>query len=495
MEILYQKRSGSLYVRYLLLSVLVVCMVGVLMISNAFAVQDRGDFRLIYVPSDKYVDYEKWIKSWDHFETHVDWLNQNFKLPNNITILIIECGESNAWYNPVDLQIMFCYELIEEFNLFQNDQYSGKVSVSRIDQAVMNTVNFVFFHEIGHALIDIHNIPTTGSQEDAVDQFSSYVLMEFSDDPVAGQQTVIDATGFWLYRHFAYGIQPGSFADMHSLDIQRFYNLNCYVYGSDTSISFIVEEGYLPIERAQNCSYEYSKIVSSWNLLLDPIMVNSPSQLSLITTPSLNPESEVFIKTDQDKYSKGDTITISGSIKYHDPSVANLITIIIKNQDNDSVFRSQFEPDDVLNYGWSRADFLIRNGQFYSCQNYTTDCVQHATGQFSTTLLVAGQISKAGEYNIMATWTPVFKVNGGYWYGEKQQSITSFEVVSAATSEQQTQSEPIPGPTVTQESIQKVPDWVRNIFIWYAEERISEDELLNAIKFLVNQGIINLESN
>jgi len=52
--------------------------------------------------------------------------------------------------------------------------------------------------------------------------------------------------------------------------------------------------------------------------------------------------------------------------------------------------------------------------------------------------------------------------------------------------------EPVAEPAVTQESIQKVPDWVRNIFIWYAEERISEDELLNAIKFLVNQGIINL---
>ena len=397
--------------RYLLLSVLVVCMVGVLMISNAFAVQDRGDFRLVYVPSDKYVDYEKWIKSWDHFETHVDWLNQNFKLPNNITILIMECGESNAWYNPVDLQIVFCYELIEEFNLFQNDQYSGKVSVSRIDQAVMNTVNFVFFHEIGHALIDIHNIPTTGSQEDAVDQFSSYVLMEFSDDPVAGQQTVIDATGFWLYRHFAYGIQPGSFADMHSLDIQRFYNLNCYVYGSDTSNSFIVDLGYLPIERAQNCPYEYSKIVNSWGFLLDPIMVNSPSQLSLIATPSLNPDSDIFVKTDHDKYSKGETITISGNIKYHDPSVSNAITVTTKNQIGNVVSFSQIEPT--------------------------------SAGQFSTTLRASGQISKVGEYTITTAWTPVFRLqnNAGYGYGEKQQSITSFEIVSAsaATSEQQTQ--------------------------------------------------------
>ena len=38
----------------------------------------------------------------------------------------------------------------------------------------------------------------------------------------------------------------------------------------------------------------------------------------------------------------------------------------------------------------------------------------------------------------------------------------------------------------------KVPEWVRNIFIWYAENRISEDELLGAIEFLVDNGILHL---
>lgn len=42
-------------------------------------------------------------------------------------------------------------------------------------------------------------------------------------------------------------------------------------------------------------------------------------------------------------------------------------------------------------------------------------------------------------------------------------------------------------------SEQKIPEWVRNIFIWYGQDKISEDEVLNAIKFLVEQNIINLE--
>ena len=39
---------------------------------------------------------------------------------------------------------------------------------------------------------------------------------------------------------------------------------------------------------------------------------------------------------------------------------------------------------------------------------------------------------------------------------------------------------------------QKIPDWVRNIFIWYGEKKISEDELIGAIQFLIKEGIIKI---
>ena len=39
---------------------------------------------------------------------------------------------------------------------------------------------------------------------------------------------------------------------------------------------------------------------------------------------------------------------------------------------------------------------------------------------------------------------------------------------------------------------QKIPDWVRNIFIWYGEKKISEDDLIGAIQFLVKEGIIKI---
>jgi len=66
---------------------------------------------------------------------------------------------------------------------------------------------------------------------------------------------------------------------------------------------------------------------------------------------------------------------------------------------------------------------------------------------------------------------------------------TKFSVVESAkvevqnlTEEQPTEPEP------------KIPNWVRNIFIWYAEDRISEKELLEAIKFLIEVGIIQVSN-
>jgi len=41
---------------------------------------------------------------------------------------------------------------------------------------------------------------------------------------------------------------------------------------------------------------------------------------------------------------------------------------------------------------------------------------------------------------------------------------------------------------------EKIPDWVENIFLWYSQEQISELELLDALKFLIHQGILQVDS-
>jgi len=67
-----------------------------------------------------------------------------------------------------------------------------------------------------------------------------------------------------------------------------------------------------------------------------------------------------------------------------------------------------------------------------------------------------------------------------------QQSATTFFVNNEPV------PEPIPESEVIEEPKQKLPDWVRNIFIWYAEGQISEDELIGALQFLIQEGIIEV---
>jgi len=75
-------------------------------------------------------------------------------------------------------------------------------------------------------------------------------------------------------------------------------------------------------------------------------------------------------------------------------------------------------------------------------------------------------------------------------------TIKSFPVTIAQKTEPQTQIDPPSlqldaGPADT--SIQKIPDWVKNIFLWYGQDKVSEDELLGAIKYLINEKILIVE--
>lgn len=41
----------------------------------------------------------------------------------------------------------------------------------------------------------------------------------------------------------------------------------------------------------------------------------------------------------------------------------------------------------------------------------------------------------------------------------------------------------------------KIPSWVHDIFIWYADNTITENELLTALEYLIAQGILNVNSD
>ena len=259
--------------QFLLFSVLVL-LVGILTVPNAFA--DGGDFYLTYIPTSDYPTYETWLQDRDIFETHIVDLNNFFKLPHDVEIIIADksyfpdCEYPNAFYG--GSMIVICYELIDDTKYRFGQYYERQnMGTSGLNDSVENVIENTLYHELGHALIDIYELPITGLEEDVADQFAAYFALQFPyrDDPEneIGRNVVIEsAWDYHLLSVYYPDLTPSHFADTHSLNEQRFYNLACWTYGADPNDSqWMLDKGWIAEHRVDRCEGEYEDIVQFWN--------------------------------------------------------------------------------------------------------------------------------------------------------------------------------------------------------------------------------------
>ncbi|WP_327092318.1 DUF4344 domain-containing metallopeptidase [Nonomuraea sp. NBC_01738] len=194
-------------------------------------------------------------------ENVAEYATDLLKLDKDVPVIAKECGVMNAFWDPQTLSITMCYELTGHFNtLFTEAEYENAT-----DQALAAT-NSVFFHELGHGAITLYDLPVTGKEEDAVDQLSALILTG-AEQP----DMVVTSADAWGLMSNTEELDEAAFADEHSLGAQRYYNLLCYVYGSDTkSYESLVTDEYLPQARAERCEDEYTKMSNAWSKLLQP---------------------------------------------------------------------------------------------------------------------------------------------------------------------------------------------------------------------------------
>lgn len=199
-------------------------------------------------------------------EKAADKLNRTLILPHDVTLRSKDCGTINAFYDPRDNSITVCYELMFHlFNVYKSAGDSDAEANVRMNKAI----NFIFLHELGHAVIDTYELPITANEEDAADRCSSYICIEEMGDE--GVEWVVAAAEAFYIQSRNREIGKGSLSDEHLLDEQRFFNSLCMIYGSNPSkYEGFVTEGYLPRERAQRCPSEYARTAKSWESLLEP---------------------------------------------------------------------------------------------------------------------------------------------------------------------------------------------------------------------------------
>ncbi|NWG25393.1 MAG: hypothetical protein HXY30_13445, partial [Pseudorhodoplanes sp.] len=94
-------------------------------------------------------------------------------LPNDVKLEIAGCdGRVNAqfWRNVVTV----CYEYFEW--IWENTPRVAKFGLSPHDAMIGPTVD-VFLHEVGHAALQLLDIPLFGSEEDAADNFATFLIL------------------------------------------------------------------------------------------------------------------------------------------------------------------------------------------------------------------------------------------------------------------------------------------------------------------------------
>jgi len=204
------------------------------------------------------------------FEDVLESLNQGLVLPEDVEVRLLECKEVNAFYDREEKAILLCYEVFEHFmEIFgkgQTDPNSEEVATKAVAALV-----FTFYHELGHALIDVYDLPITGREEDAVDQLATVMLLETWEGEES--ELAILSSAEWFDLDAQENEDGPDMADEHSLDEQRYYNLVCWIYGSDPDyFSDVAADWELPAGRAAQCPSEYARMSGSWNRLLGPHM-------------------------------------------------------------------------------------------------------------------------------------------------------------------------------------------------------------------------------
>jgi len=151
----------------------------------------------------------------------------------------------NAFYSRVDRNITLCSGLaLSIFRYMQtHPEYSEVAS-----QATYAAMNFVVFHEVGHALLDITDSVLVGNEESAADAIAVVLAVE-------SEQGLIP----YLISEYAINNDiQGSYFDEHGSAVDRSGDVMCWTVGAFEFVPELYEDiAERFVEAGRDCVSEY----------------------------------------------------------------------------------------------------------------------------------------------------------------------------------------------------------------------------------------------
>ena len=139
----------------------------------------------------------------------------------------------------------------------------------RLVEFIMGNTLFVITHEMGHGVINEMNMPVLGREEDAADSFAVVTTLQMTSG--LSDRVLVEAAMGWILAgdRVRRQRQPLAFYDEHGLDLQRAYNIVCFMVGSDREkYKQLAEDTKLPEERQESCVWDWKNTAWSWDEML-----------------------------------------------------------------------------------------------------------------------------------------------------------------------------------------------------------------------------------
>ena len=171
-----------------------------------------------------------------------------------------------------------------------------------VDGYVASNLLAIFYHELGHALIDVMDLRIFGQEEDAADVLSILLVHEFFEEEAAVQIMYDTAFSFLSDAELT---EEVAYWDTHGPDLQRFYTTIClFVGASFEEREDIAEELELPEDRLAGCEEEFELAYNSWSSVMDELAVEGGgASLQLKGEASKDPLIHLTFETMRDEIS------------------------------------------------------------------------------------------------------------------------------------------------------------------------------------------------
>jgi hypothetical protein len=216
------------------------------------------------------VEGKKFMEERNLLPQLADDINGLLKLPFDIPLKGKQCGVANDFWDRSEKAMVLCYEdASATLGTFQ------KLDDPNPPGATFHSELAAFYHELGHMVIDIYQLPATGRSEDNADQVAAYMLLRPEPDGKIDPDSIDAIRDTARYYEAQAGpdnnLDESLLADIHSPSKVRMYNNLCWAYGADPSqTEDFVADGLLPPDRADRCADEFEQLKNAWTTLLTP---------------------------------------------------------------------------------------------------------------------------------------------------------------------------------------------------------------------------------